>query len=78
MGAITNKLLGEQPLQVLSHSIVFGPSASGYTFAYSGDGVLYTEYSEDTPANETLIVNGLAFGTYVKLKGNTGEVQYSY
>ena len=78
MGVISNILSGEQPVQVLSHSIVFGPSASGYTFAYSGDGVLYTEYSDPTPANETLIVNGLAFGTYVKLVGNTGDVKYSY
>ena len=78
MGVISNILKDEQPVQVLSHSIVFGPSASGYTFAYSGDGVLYTEYSEATPANETLIVNGLAFGTYVKLKNNVGNVQYSF
>ena len=78
MGVISNILTGEQPFQVLSHSIVFGPSASGYTFAYSGDGVVYTEYSDATPANETLIVNGLAFGTYVKLVGNEGEVKYSF
>ena len=78
MGVITNIISGEQPVQVMSHSIVFGPSASGYTFAYSGDGVLYTNYTDSTPANETLIVNGLAFGTYVKLVGNTGNVKYSY
>lgn len=78
MAAYNKTLTGEQPIQVLSHSMIIGPSASGYTFAYSGDGEVYTEYSQETPAGENLIVNGLAFGTYVKLVGNEGEVQISY
>lgn len=78
MAAINTTLTGEQPIQVLSHSVIIGPSASGYTFAYSGDGETYTQYSQDTPAGENLIVNGLAFGTYIKLVGNTGEVKISY
>ena len=78
MAAYTNTLKGEQPVQVLSHSMIIGPSASGYTFCYSADGATYTAYSASTPANENLIVNGLAFGTYVMLSGNTGEVKISY
>ena len=69
---------GEGVVQVLSHSIIIGPSASGYTFCYSADGVNFTPYDQDTPAGENLIVNGLAFGTYVMLSGNTGDVQISF
>lgn len=78
MAAYNETLRGEQPIQVLSHSMIIGPSESGYTFCYSADGVTYTPYDQDTPANENLIVNGLAFGTYIKLSGNTGEVQISF
>lgn len=78
MAAYNETLMGEQPIQVLSHSMIIGPSASGYTFAYSADGVTYTNYSDSTPAGENLIVNGLAFGTYIKLVGNEGEVKISF
>lgn len=78
MAAYNETLTGEQAIQVLSHSMIIGPSASGYTFCYSADGVNFTPYSASTPANENLIVNGLAFGTYVMLSGNTGEVQISF
>lgn len=72
------KITGETAVQILSHSFVVSQSESGYTLNYSGDGVSWTAYSESTPANEDLIVNGVAFGTYIKLAGNTGEVQISY
>lgn len=72
------KISGETPFQVLSHSFVVSQSESGYTLNYSGDGVSWTAYSESTPASEDLIVNGVAFGTYIKLAGNTSEVQISY
>lgn len=72
------KITGEEEVQILSHSFIVSPSESGYTLNYSGDGVVYTAYSDATPANENLIVNGVAFGTYIKLVGNTSEVQISY
>ena len=78
MGAYTNTITDEQAIQVLSHSMIIGPSASGYTFAYSGDGETFTNYSASTPAGESTIINGLAFGTYVKLVGNSGTVKISF
>lgn len=72
------KISGETPFQVLSHSFIVSQSESGYTLNYSGDGITWTAYDEATPANEDLIVNGIAFGTYVKLAGNTSEVTINY
>lgn len=78
MALMNDKVRGEAAFQVMSHSLIIGPSESGYTLAYSADGTNFTEYSEDVPANENCIVNGVAFGTYIKLIGNTGEVAVSY
>jgi len=75
---MTIKLSGETPVQILAHSFVVSQSASGYTLNYSGDGLAWTAYSEATPANEDLIVNGVAWGTYIKLVGNTSEVVINY
>ena len=67
---------GETPFKVLKDSAIIGPSTGGYTLAYSvsRDGE-YTEYDQDTPANETLIINGLVPFSWLKLVGNTGEVE---
>ena len=65
---------GETAFQVMAHSFSVSPSASGYTLAYSADGANYTNYTQSTPANETLIVNGVGNNMYFKLVGNTSEV----
>lgn len=65
---------GEQVFKVAKNQVAIGPSASGYTLAYSADGVNFTEYAEATPANENLIVNGVVQYSYLKLVGNEGEV----
>lgn len=75
---MTIKISGETPVQILAHSFVVSQSASGYKLNYSGDGLSWTAYTEATPANEDLIVNGIAWGTYIKLAGNTSEVQINY
>ena len=72
------KISGETPVQIQAHSFVVSQSESGYTLNYSGDGINWTAYTEDTPANEDLIVNGIAFGTFIKLVGNTGEVEIRF
>ena len=72
------KVSGETAFQVLSHSFSVSQSESGYTLNYSGDGIHWTAYDEATPANEDLIVNGIAFGQYIKLAGNTSEVTIIY
>lgn len=75
---MTVKITGETAVQVQAHSFVVSQSESGYTLNYSGDGVNWTAYSDSTPANEDLIVNGIAWGTYIKLAGNTGEVTINW
>lgn len=75
---MTIKVSGETPVQILAHSLIVSQSESGYTFNFSGDGISWTAYDEETPANEDLIVNGIAWGTYIKLVGNTSEVTISY
>lgn len=72
------KITGEQPFQVLAHSFAVSSSEDGYTLEYSANGVDYTEWDEATPANETLVVNGIAKMMYFRLKGNTSEVDITY
>lgn len=72
------KITGDTPFQVMAHSCAVSPSEQGYTLQYSADGVNYTAWEEATPANENLIVNGLAWGTYLRLSGNTSEVVVNY
>ena len=73
---MTTKVSGETPFKVVKDQLMLGPSASGYTFAYgtSKEGP-FTEYSQDVPAGEALIVNGIMQYCWVKLVGNEGEVE---
>lgn len=75
---MTIKVSGETPVQILAHSFVVSQSESGYVLNYSGDGISWTEFSDAVPANEDLICNGVAWGTFIKLVGNTSEVTISY
>ena len=54
---------GSAPFQINAHSFIGGASETEYTFSYSADGINYTQYSRKRPANETLNVFGLAFGS---------------
>lgn len=72
------KITGEEEFSVLSHSFGVSQSESGYTLNYSSDGLSWTQYGEATPANEDLFVNGVPYGSYFKLVGNTSEVQIIY
>lgn len=75
---VQKQITGEQSFSPLAHSFGVSPSTSGYTLAYSADGVNYTLYEESTPANETLIVNGVPKGFYFRLAGNTSDVTINY
>lgn len=72
------KITGETPFQVLSHSFSVSAAESAYTFCYSANGLDWTAWTAETPANETLVVNDIAFGQYVKLSGNTSTVDVIY
>lgn len=75
---MVGKINGEEQFQVLAHSFTCSPSESGYTLAYSADGKNFTNYTSETPANETLIVFGCAYGQYFKLVGNTSLITFRY
>lgn len=64
----------EEKFRALKNQFMVGPSTSGYTLAYSADGVNFTPYDTPTPAGENLIVNGAVQYGWFKLSGNTGEV----
>ena len=72
------KITGEQPFQILATSFAISPSAEGYTLNYSANGVEYTAWEEATPANEVLVVNGVAKLMYFKLVGNASELDINY
>lgn len=72
------KITGEAPFQVLAHSFAISPSTEGYTLNYSANGVQYTPWEEATPANENLVVNGVAKMMYFKLVGNASDVDITY
>lgn len=75
---MTKIITGEQPFQILAHSFSVSPSSEGYTLNYSANGTEYTAWSEATPANDTLVVNGIAKSMWFKLSGNNSEVSITY
>ena len=68
---------GETPFQAIKNCFTVGPSTDGYTlmFGVEKDITKMTAYKEATPANETLIVNGVTPYTWFALSGNTGSVK---
>ena len=73
-----SKVKGEETFQILAHSFAVTPSAEGYTLNYSANGVEYTAWEEATPANEVLVVNGVAKLMYFKLVGNQSDVEINF
>ena len=68
-----NKIGPDASFQVLSHSFSVSPSQNSYILQYSANGLdgSWTDYEEEIPADETLIVNGCAFGQFIRLEGYT-------
>lgn len=63
----------EEPFKVLKDTCVIGKTTSGYRLMYGADKEDMTPYTEETPANEDLIVNGVCPYMWLKLSGNTDE-----
>ena len=72
------KITGERPFQVLATSFAVSPSAEGYTLNYSANGEDFTSWPDPVPANETLVVNGVAKLMYFKLKGNQSDIEINF
>lgn len=72
------KIEGEKIFGIPTNSFAVSGSASGYTLNYSADGETFTAFDKPTPANETLVVNGVAKGMSFKLVGNTDNVYIQY
>ena len=63
----------EEAKQIGAHSFSVAPTSAGFTIAYSADGINFTNYSEATPANEVLLVNGAPKNVFWKLVGNVDD-----
>lgn len=73
MAKVTVK--GEEVFRAQKDQFAIGPSSSGYTLAYSGDGVSFNNDTDAVvPANENLMYLGAVQYAYYKLVGNTGEI----
>lgn len=72
------KVEGSNSFSVPEKSFAVSPSAQGYVLKYSADGKNFTAYDEAVPANEVLVVNGVAKGMVYKLDGNTDTVFVQY
>lgn len=68
----------ETPFSVVTRNFAIGPSAEGYTLAYSVDGETWTEYEDATPSGVTAIVNFGIPNLKYKLIGNDSDVYIQY
>lgn len=64
---------GEQPFKAKKGTFAVAGTSAGYTLNYSVNRVDWTAYETATPANETLIVNGVTPYMWFKLVGNSDE-----
>ena len=65
------KVNGEEPFKALKDVFCVGPTSAGYTLSYSTkkEGP-WTNYDNPTPADETLLVNGVVPYMWFRLTGN--------
>ena len=64
---------GEQPFKAQKETFCVAGTSAGFTLNYSADKETWTAYEESTPADETLIVNGVTPYMWFKLAGNVDE-----
>ena len=79
----TNKNIYKKIMQILiskdeifrsyGKSMAVASTFEGYTLQYSVDGENWTQYAEQIPAGENLIVNDLVQGIYLQLVGNVND-----
>lgn len=72
------KISGEKIFQIVAHSFIISPSSEGYTLQYSADGENFTDWDENTPAGENLVVTNVPRLAFYKLKGNGSEIIINY
>lgn len=61
---------GAMPFKAPKERFCIGQTSSGYTLAYSVDGINFTNYSEATSAYKDVIVKNAIPGMWLKLSGN--------
>lgn len=71
---------GEAPFRYMGSNgrFIVQASSNAYTLNYSQDGVSWTAWEDQTPANENLVVVHAVLGMFFKLVGNTGDVKVTY
>ena len=67
---------GEKPFKTLKSTFAIGPTSSGYTlnFGVNPDGP-WTPWSEATPQDECVVVNGATPYMWFFLEGNSDDVE---
>lgn len=59
---------GEKPFSILANTFaIYSPSA--FTLEFSVDGAHWSAWSEETPAESNIMVNGVAEEIYFRLAG---------
>ena len=73
------QIVGEQPFQIINNGFSVSPSSEDYILQYSSNGIDYTDWNEEVPAGETLVVTGLPLlPMYFRLKNNNSTVKLNY
>lgn len=72
------KVIKENVFTIPTNSFAVSASNEGYTLNYSVDGNTWTAWSEATPSNDVLVVNGVAKHMMFKLVGNDSTVYITY
>lgn len=62
-----------EPFKALGRNMAISATTSGYVLEYSVDGVNWTSYETEIPANENLLATDLVQGIYLRLNGNTDQ-----
>lgn len=68
------EITGEEAFSCASGAIAIPATSNGYTINYSADGVTWTEYEEEVPADENCFIMNAIVGTFFKLVGNTDTI----
>ena len=73
------KITGEEIYQTINGNFSLSPSTETCTLQYSADAINWTDWDEEIPANETLIVTGLPLThIFFRLKGNNSTLTLNF
>lgn len=72
------KVIGENPFSIPARAFAVSAAQNPYTIQYSADGVSFSDYDKEVPANEVAFVLEAPNNCTFRCKGNTGELYVQY